>query len=148
MIRYLCLQRQTAQLTSKQKTKPSQSSWSACHLYGNFGENFPLNGTSIFFGTENRNGIELYHLQDIGKFFAFSRHDVWHNKGDFCLRMHCGCRLFSLGVIFTRARVSFALLSLRKNGGLLVVFTRFHYSRTPVTPTRRGNEKQFEIQLD
>ena len=32
------------------------------------------------------------------------------------------CRLFSRGVIFTRARVLFALLSLRKNGGLLVVY--------------------------
>ena len=31
------------------------------------------------------------------------------------------CRLFSRGVIFTRARVSLALPSLRKNGGLLVV---------------------------
>ena len=31
------------------------------------------------------------------------------------------CRLFSRGVIFTRTRVSLALLSLRKNGGLLVV---------------------------
>ena len=31
------------------------------------------------------------------------------------------CRLFSRGVIFTRACVSLALLSLRKNGGLLVV---------------------------
>ena len=31
------------------------------------------------------------------------------------------CRLFSRGVIFTRARVSLALLSLKKNGGLLVV---------------------------
>ena len=30
-------------------------------------------------------------------------------------------RLFSRGVIFTRARVSLALLSLRKNGGLLEV---------------------------
>ena len=30
-------------------------------------------------------------------------------------------RLFSRGVIFTRARVSLALLFLRKNGGLLVV---------------------------
>ena len=34
------------------------------------------------------------------------------------------CRLFSRGVIFTRARVSLALLSLRKNGGLLVVYNR------------------------
>ena len=33
-----------------------------------------------------------------------------------------GCRLFSRGVIFTRARVLLALLSLRKNGGLLVVY--------------------------
>ena len=32
------------------------------------------------------------------------------------------CRLFSRGVIFTRARVSLALLSLRKNGRLLVVY--------------------------
>ena len=31
------------------------------------------------------------------------------------------CRLFSRGVIFTRARLSLALLSLRKNGGLVVV---------------------------
>ena len=34
------------------------------------------------------------------------------------------CRLFSRGVIFTRARVLLALLSLRKNGGLLVVYDR------------------------
>ena len=32
------------------------------------------------------------------------------------------CRLFSRGVIFTPARVSLTLLSLRKNGGLLVVY--------------------------
>ena len=32
------------------------------------------------------------------------------------------CRLFSRGVIFTPARVSLALLSLRKNGGLLEVY--------------------------
>ena len=32
------------------------------------------------------------------------------------------CRLFSRGVIFTRARVLLTLLSLRKNGGLLVVY--------------------------
>ena len=32
------------------------------------------------------------------------------------------CRLFSRGVIFTRARVLLALLSLRKNGGLLVIY--------------------------
>ena len=31
-------------------------------------------------------------------------------------------RLFSRGVIFTRARISLALLFLRKNGGLLVVY--------------------------
>ena len=34
---------------------------------------------------------------------------------------YAACRLFPRGVIFTRARVSLALLSLRKNGGLLVV---------------------------
>ena len=32
------------------------------------------------------------------------------------------CRLFSRGAIFTHARVSLALLSLRTNGGLLVVY--------------------------
>ena len=36
-------------------------------------------------------------------------------------RRHAACCLFSRGVIFTPARVSLALLSLRKNGGLLVV---------------------------
>ena len=50
---------------------------SAYHLYGNFGEKIPLNGT-FFFGTENRNGIELYHLQNTGKFFTFSRHEACH----------------------------------------------------------------------
>ena len=34
------------------------------------------------------------------------------------------CRLFSRGVIFTRTHVSLALVSLRKNGGLLVVYYR------------------------
>ena len=47
-------------------------SLSAYHLYGNFSEKFPSNGTGIFFGTENSNGIELYHLQNTGKFFSFS----------------------------------------------------------------------------
>ena len=37
-------------------------------------------------------------------------------------RQHAACRLFSREVIFTRAHVSRALLSLRKNGGLLVVY--------------------------
>ena len=37
-------------------------------------------------------------------------------------RRHAVCRLFSREVIFTRAHVSLALLSLRKNGGLLVVY--------------------------
>ena len=37
---------------------------SAYHLYGNFVQNFPSNGTGIFFRTKNRNGIELYHLQN------------------------------------------------------------------------------------
>ena len=36
-------------------------------------------------------------------------------KGD----LPAACRLFSRGVIFTRARVSLPLLSLRKNGGEL-----------------------------
>ena len=32
---------------------------SAYHLYGNFSEKFPSNGTFVL-GTGNRNGIELY----------------------------------------------------------------------------------------
>ena len=41
-------------------------------------ETFPPNGTGNFFGTENMNGIEFYHLQYTGKFFAFSRLRAWH----------------------------------------------------------------------
>ena len=41
-------------------------------------------------------------------------------------RRHVACRLFSREVIFTRAHVSLALLSLRKNGGLLVVYHLFN----------------------
>ena len=33
-------------------------------MYGHFGEKFLSNGTGIFFGTENRNGIESYHIQN------------------------------------------------------------------------------------
>ena len=39
------------------------------------------------------------------------------NKGPSFFSLPAACRLFSRGVIFTRARVSLALLSLRKNGG-------------------------------
>ena len=45
------------------------------------------------------------------------------NKLYIYIRRHAACRSFSRGVIFTRARVLLALLSLRKNGGLLVVQT-------------------------
>ena len=37
-------------------------------------------------------------------------------------RRRAACSLFSRGVIFTRARVSLALLSLVTSGGLLVVY--------------------------
>ena len=46
-------------------------------MYRNFGEKYPSNGTGIFFGTENRNGIKLYHLQNTGKVFAFSQDEAW-----------------------------------------------------------------------
>ena len=57
-----------------------------------------------------------------------ARIDMWHflldcedyeyrSRSDFS-----ACRHFSRGVIFTRARVLLALLSLRKNGGLLIVY--------------------------
>ena len=41
---------------------------SAYHLDGNFGGKFPSNRTGMFFGTKNRNLIELYHLQNTGNF--------------------------------------------------------------------------------
>ena len=40
------------------------------------GGKFLSNGTGIFLGTENRNGIELYHLRNTGKVFAFSGHEA------------------------------------------------------------------------
>ena len=43
-----------------------------------WGGKFLSNGTGIFFGTENRNGIELYHLRNTGKVFAFSGHEASH----------------------------------------------------------------------
>ena len=50
------------------------------------------------------------------------------------------CCLFSRGVIFTPTRVSLAVLSLRKNGGLLVVYAydgkKDLYSPPPPSPPR------------
>ena len=43
-------------------------------------------------------------------------------RGEKKISLPAACRLFARGVIFTPARVSLALLSLRKNGGLLVVY--------------------------
>ena len=52
---------------------------SAYHLYGNFGENFPSNGTGIFFWRPKQGrDSELYYLQNTSKFFTFSRHEAWH----------------------------------------------------------------------
>ena len=31
----------------------------------------------VFFRTENRNGINFYHLQNTGKFFAFSKEEAY-----------------------------------------------------------------------
>ena len=55
--------------------------WSAYHLYGNFGEKQLKTSVKWYwyvFDTENRNRIELYHLQNTGKFFAFSGREAWH----------------------------------------------------------------------
>ena len=41
-------------------------------------KNFRQISLVFFCGTENRNGIELYHLQNTAKFFAFSRLGAWH----------------------------------------------------------------------
>ena len=51
---------------------------SAYNLHGNFTGKFASNSSGFFFGTENRNGIELYQLQNTGKVFAFSGHEAWH----------------------------------------------------------------------
>ena len=53
------------------------------------------------------------------------------------------CRLFSRGVIFTPARVSLALLSLRKNGGLLVVYVEKNQKNTEITIHSRLYWSQF-----
>ena len=48
----------------------------------------------------------------------------WLSGSSLCQKSRiCFTPLFSRGVIFTRSRVSLALLSLRKNGGLLVVYS-------------------------
>ena len=72
-------------------------------------------------------GFKLSRLRVVPYFYSGIVERAWkyitprekrrHAAGDF----HA-CRLFSRGVIFTRAPVSLALLSLRKNGGLLVVY--------------------------
>ena len=49
-------------------------------------------------------------------------------KGDTFFSLPAACRLFSRGVIFTPAHVSLALLSLWKNGGLLVVYSNVRFS--------------------
>ena len=41
---------------------------SAYHFARKFRWKILSNGTGIFLGTENRNGIQLYHLQNTGKF--------------------------------------------------------------------------------
>ena len=48
------------------------------------------------------------------------------NEGPSFFSLPTECHLFSHRVIFTHARILLALLSLRKNGGLLVVQAGFH----------------------
>ena len=55
------------------------------------------------------------------------RHAAEREKNE---SLSAACRLFSRGVIFTRARVSLALLSLRKSGELLVVYEPFFFPTT------------------
>ena len=47
-----------------------KESWSANHMYRNFGEVFRQMELVFFFCTENRNGIQF-------KFFAFSQEEAW-----------------------------------------------------------------------
>ena len=78
-----------------------------------------------------REGIPLDALNWFGRAIRNSHPKIsrpWRvkNLGFVCspsfFSLPAACRLFSRGVIFTWARVSLALLSLRKNGGLLVVY--------------------------
>ena len=57
--------------------------------------------------------------------FEIPEHYFWSCKQQRSTRVDT-CRLFSRGVIFTRACDSLALLSLRENGGLLVVYDLLH----------------------
>ena len=50
---------------------------STYHLYGNFRQ---MALVFFFFGTKKRNRIELCHLQNTGKSFAFSWHQAWHGR--------------------------------------------------------------------
>ena len=49
-------------------------------MYGNFGENFSSNCTGIFLGTKNRNGIELYNLQNTDMKPGASNPNKWYRK--------------------------------------------------------------------
>ena len=53
---------------------------SAYHLYGNFSEKFPSNGTGFCFGhrKQERDFVVSLIFQNTGKFFAFSRLEAWH----------------------------------------------------------------------
>ena len=54
------------------------------------------------------------------------------------------CRLFSRGVIFTRASVSLALLSLRTNEGLLVVY---HSTNQPANRSTLSAPHNLELKM-
>ena len=67
-------------------------------------------------------GYELHTQKSVGR----EGSKAWAlSVGPSFFSLPAACRLFSLGVIFTRAHVSLALLSLRKNGGLLVAHIRY-----------------------
>ena len=64
--------------------------------------------------------VHEHRMQENSKCRVYQMNMELRSKSE--KRRHATCRLFSRGVIFTRARVLLALLSLRKNGGLLVVY--------------------------
>ena len=78
-------------------------------------------------GREHKTRLRVVPHFSSGIVERANREHTWRSphararKGSF-FSLPAACRLFSRGVIFTRARVSQALLSLRKNGGLLVVY--------------------------
>ena len=107
-------------------SRPNHS-WpvSADLIWRQWGDNSKLSTTDVArsSGVGRHFDSDVLAVQSTKKWRIVLTRYVLHLKQETAksTRMHSWCRLFSRGAIFTRVRVSLALLSLRKNGGLLVV---------------------------